>query len=328
MAKQNIVVLGGGSGGIVAASQLGHQLGQDHAVTLIDQKPQHVFQSSYLWLTIGQREPRDLSRDLSAVAKRRVRFLNDRVVHIDPDRKRITTAATGELPYDKLVVALGFETHPEDIPGERRLVHHPWELDAALRLREALRAFRGGRLVVGIARTPYRCPPGPYEATWLIEDWLRRRGLRDRTEIDFFTSEPGPLGGSGAPADFIREHLDRRGVRLHTDFAIETVDGATRAVRATDGRALPFDLLIVIPPHRPSQVLYDSGLVESPAGIAVDYDTLATTWDGVYAIGDNADMPASKAGVVAHEEADLVAHNIAAEVTGEGQKARLRLHTI
>lgn len=327
MAKANVVVLGGGSGGIVAASQLGSQLGRDHTVTMIDRRPQHVFQSSFLWMATGKREPSDITRPLTAVGKRHVRFVQDSVLFIDTDKKRVTTSS-GELPYDYLVVSLGFETHPDEIPGDHAIAQHTWELDAALRMREQLRRFNGGRLVVGVAAPPYRCPPGPYEASWLFEDYLRQRGVRDNTQIDFFTSEPGPVGGSGKPADFIRTHLARRGITLHSDFSIDTVDGARQEVRSLDGRSLPFDLLMIVPPHRPSQVLYDSGLVDKAAGIDVDYDTLQTRWDGVFAIGDNANMPASKAGVVAHTEAELVAHNIAHALTGKGHKERVRLHTI
>jgi sulfide:quinone oxidoreductase len=328
MARANVVVLGGGSGGVVAASHLGHALGKDHNVTLIDQRPTHVFQSSYLWMTIGRREPSDIMRDLTALGKRDVRFLNDRVAFIDTDRRAVETLH-GRVPYDRLVISLGFETHPEDVPGDHAAVHHAWEMDAALRLRDALSRFEGGRIAVGIAGTPYRCPPGPYEMTWLIEDELRRRGVRGGAEIDFFTPEAGPVGGSGHPAEFIREHLARRGITLHTNFAIAEVDGSAKAIRAQDGRSLEFDLGIVIPPHRPSRVLYDSGMVDGPVGIAItDPDRLETRWEGVYAIGDNANMPASKAGVVAHEEADVVAHNIAVDITGKGTPARLRLHTI
>lgn len=327
MARTNIVVLGGGSGGIVAASHLGSQLGQDHTVTMIDRRPEHIFQSSFLWMATGKRRPSDITRPLTAVAKRHVRFVQENVLFIDTDRKRVTTSG-GEWPYDFLVVSLGFETHPDEIPGDHGVVQHTWELDAALRMREQLRRFAGGRLVVGVAAPPYRCPPGPYEATWLFEDYLQQQGVRDNTQIDFFTPEPGPVGGSGKPADFIRTHLARRGVTLHSDFAVETVDATTKEVRSRDGRTLPFDLLMIVPPHRPSQVLYDSGMVDTPAGIDVDYDTLQTRWDGVFAIGDNANMPASKAGVVAHTEAELVAHNIAQALTGAGHKERLRLHTI
>jgi sulfide:quinone oxidoreductase len=328
MARANVVVLGGGSGGVVAASHLGHALGRNHNVTLIDQRPSHVFQSSYLWMTVGRREPSDISRDLTSVGKRHVRFLNDRVTFIDTDR-RIVQTAHGQTPYDRLVVSLGFETHPGEIQGDAQVLHHAWEMGAALRLRDALSMFGGGRLVVGIASTPYRCPPGPYEMTWLIEDELRRRGLRERTQIDLFTPESGPIGGSGHPAEFIRTHLARRGVTLHTDFAISGVDGASGVIRAEDGRSLEFDLGIVVPPHRPSRVLYESGMVDSVAGVAItDFDRLETRWDGVFAIGDNADMPASKAGVVAHEEADVVAHNIAVDITGNGTPTRLKLQTI
>jgi sulfide:quinone oxidoreductase len=254
--------------------------------------------------------------------------LNDRVIYIDTDH-RVLHTVHNRLPYDRLVVSLGLETQPEDIPGDHQALHHAWEMDAALRLRDALSRFTGGRIVVGISGTPYRCPPGPYEMTWLIEDALRKRGIRDRTAIDLFTVEPGPLGGSGHAADFVREHLARRGIALHTGFAIAGVDGSARTIRAKDGRSLQFDLGIVIPPHRPSRVLFESGMVTSPAGIPItDFDRLLTRWDGVYAIGDNADMPASKAGVVAHEEADVVAHNIAVDITGEGTPTRLKLQTI
>jgi sulfide:quinone oxidoreductase len=327
MARANVVVLGGGSGGIVAASHLGEKIGKDHNVVMIDQRPRHVFQSSFLWMATGKREPWDITRPMANVGKRDVRFVQDRVVHIDTDRK-VVTMANGEQPYDKLVVSLGYQTHPEDIPGDRHLAGHTWELDAALDFRVRLRNFNGGRLVVGIVAPPYRCPPGPYEATWLFEDYLRQRGIRDNTQIDFFTSEPGPVGGSGRPPEFIREHLKLRGINLHSEFALETVDGGQRVVRATDGRELPFDLLMIVPPHRPSQVLYDSAMVDTPAGIEVDFDYLTTKWDGVHAIGDNANLPASKAGVVAHLAADTVSHNIAAELSGTGHKERFKLHTI
>lgn len=326
MTRRNIVILGGGSGGAVAANHLGESVGNDHNVILIDQKSRHHYQSSYLWMARGWREPGDISRDLSAIERRNVRFFNDRVVNIDTDTRKVTTDHA-EIPYDYLVSSLGFETHPEDIPGDNHLVHHTWEMDAALRFRDALRSFTGGRLVIGISSPPYRCPPGPYEAAWLIEDGLVERGIRDNVTIDFFTSEPGPLGGSGQPSEFMAEHLKQRGINLHTDFVIDQVDGPTNTLRSTDGRSLPFDLLFVVPPHRPSSVLFDSGLAGA-SGVDVDVDTLATQWENVYAIGDSANVPASKAGVVAHQEADVVAHNIAQELTGHGQPTRLRLHTL
>jgi sulfide:quinone oxidoreductase len=135
MTKANVVVLGGGSGGIVAASHLGYRLGRDHIVTMIDRRPTHVFQSSYLWMATGTREPSDITRPLSAVGKRHARFIQDSVVYIDTDKKRVTTTG-GEIPYDFLVVSLGFETRPEEIPGDHAIVQHTWELDAALRMRE------------------------------------------------------------------------------------------------------------------------------------------------------------------------------------------------
>lgn len=138
-----MAVLGGGSGGVVAASHLGHALGKDHNVTLIDQRPTRVFQSSYPWMTMGRQEPADTTRDLTALGKRRVRFLNDRVTFIDTER-RVVETLRGRVPYDRLVISLGFETHAEDVPGNHGAVHHAWEMAAALRLRDALSRFEGG----------------------------------------------------------------------------------------------------------------------------------------------------------------------------------------
>lgn len=326
MNRRNIVILGGGSGGAVAANHLGESIGRDHNVILIDQKPQHYYQSSYLWMARGWREPQDISRDLSTIERRNVRFFNDRIINIDTDSRTVTTAHA-EIEYDYLISSLGFQTHPHLIPGDNHLVHHTWEMDAALRFREALRTFTSGRLVIGISAPPYRCPPGPYEAAWLINDDLIERGVRDNVSIDFFTSEPGPLGGSGQPSEFMREHLNRSGIKLHSNFVIDQVDGQASTLRAADGRELPFDLLFIIPPHRPSQVLIDSGL-SSETGIDVDVDTLATRWENVYAIGDSVNLPVSKAGVVAHQQADVVAHNIVHQLTGRGDPTRLRLHTL
>lgn len=326
MARRRIVILGGGSGGIVTANRLGYALGRDHDVTLVDKRPQHHYMSSFLWMARGWREPRDVTRDLTRLERKHVRFVNDWIVHVDTDRRIVTTRGS-ELPYDYLVVSLGLETRPDEIPGDSQLVHHTWELEAAVRFRDALRQFQGGRIVIGVPTPPWRCPPGPYEAAWLIDDDLRQRGIRDASQIDFFLADSGPFGGSGQPAEFATEHFARRGIRIHPSFTIESVDGARRVVRSRDGRELPFDLLFVVPPHRPVRVLAESGLVQG-GGVPVDPDTLHTPWENVWAIGDATDLPVSKAGVVAHQQGDVVAHNLGCEIAGHGTPTRLRLHTI
>jgi len=276
---------------------------------------------------VGQRQPRDISRRLTLLEKRNVKFVQGEIHGIDPARQEVKLEG-GALPYDYLIVSLGMQTHPGLIPGFAEAAHHAWEMDAALRFRSALESFQGGRIVVGIPLGPYRCPPAPYEAQWLIDLYFRQKGMRERVEIEFFTREPEPTGEASNPVVWMDVESKRRNINQRYDFIVRSIDPERKTVNGLYGYELPYDLLFMIPPHRPAQVLLDSGLADNENGIRVDYNTMATKWENVYAIGDCADMPASKAGGVAHQEADVLAHNLAVKITGRGEPMDLRLHTI
>lgn len=325
--RKRIVILGGGSGGIVAATMLGRALGPDHDVLLVDRRDEHLFMPGFLFLMIGRRRPQDISRKLRKLEARNVKVLRDEVLGIDPARQEVELE-NGRIPYDYLIVSLGLRTAPELIPGFVEASHHAWELEATLRLNRALETFPGGRILVGVPLGPYRCPPAPYEAQWLLDSYFRERGLRDRVAIEFFTRDPEPAGDAHEPIVWMDAESRRRNIKQHYEFVVHSIDPERKTVTGLYGYQLSYDLLFMIPPHRPAQALLDSGLADSETGIRVDYDTLATKWSNVYAIGDCADMPASKAGVVAHQEADVVAHNLIVEISGRGEPTPLRLHTI
>jgi sulfide:quinone oxidoreductase len=326
MSRKQIVVLGGGSGGIVAASELGRRLGRDHDVILIDRNPFHVYMPAFLMVMTGHRRPRDITRDLSRLKRWGVRVITATIDGIDTGAQ--TVHLDGQrLGYDELIVSLGLETHPEAIPGSLEAgALHPWELTGALRCHDALTHFEGGRIVVGLPPGPYRCPPAPFETLFSIDWLLSRRGVRDRTTIGFASPNPAPSGPPDSVPVWLEAGAQAREVATHYGFTMSRVDPDQRRLLAEDGRELPYDLLFVVPPHRPAQVLLDSGLA-GPTGVKVDPETLATQWPHVWAIGDGADFPGSKAGVVAHQQADVVAHNIAARLTGQGHEERLKLHT-
>jgi len=326
-ARKQIVILGGGSGGVVAATKLARTLGDRHDVILVDRRPEHVFMPGFLFLLVGQREPEQIVRRLRRLQRHGVKILQDAVLGIDPARQEVATAGH-KLHYDYLIVALGFDTRPEMIPGYAEGAHHAWELEAAMRARGALEEFDGGRVVVGVPLGPYRCPPAPYETQWMLDDYFKRRRMRDRVTIEYFTREPEPSGEARDPVVWMDAESRRRGIKQHYEFIVHSIDAESKTVNGLYGYKLAYDLLFMIPPHRPARALIDSGLADTETGIRVDYDTLATKWDNVYAIGDCADMPASKAGVVAHQEGDVVAHNLAVEITGRGEPTPLRLHTI
>jgi sulfide:quinone oxidoreductase len=295
-------------------------------VILVDRSPFHIYMPAFLMVMTGQRLAGDISRDLSRLARWDVRVITATIDRIDT-AAQVVHLDGQRLPYDELIISLGLQTHPEAIPGSAGAgALHPWELTGALRCHDALTHFGGGRIVVGLPSGPYRCPPAPFETLFSIDWLLTQRGVRERTTIDFASPNFAPSGPPDSVPVWLEEGARQRGVELHYGFAIDKVDPDGKALLAEDGRQLPYDLLFLVPPHRPAQVLLDSGLA-SPTGVKVDPETLATRWEHVWAIGDGADFPGSKAGVVAHQQADLVAHNIAARLTGKGHQERLKLHT-
>ena len=325
--RKKIVVLGGGCGGVVAATQLGSKLGADHDVILVDRRPDHIFMPAFLFVMLGERQPRDISRSLRLLEKRNVKVIQSEIHGIDPMRQEVNLDKE-KLAYDYLIVSLGLQTRPDLVPGFMEASQHPWEMESALRLRDSLAEFRGGRVVVGVPLGPYRCPPAPYEAQWMLDGYFREKGIRERVQIEYFTRELEPTGEAHEPAVWMDAESKRRGIKQNYEFVVRSIDAEKKVVQGLYNYKIPYDLLVMVPPHRPAQVLLDSGLADTESGIRVDYDTLQTKWDNVYAIGDCADMPASKAGGVAHQEADVLAHNLVVEITGKGQPVNLWLHTI
>lgn len=325
--RKRIVILGGGCGGVVAATNLGQKIGADHDVILVDRRAHHVFMPSFLFVMTGQRQPHDISRSLRGLQRRNVKVVQSEIMGIDPTRQEVGLEAE-TLNYDYLIVSLGMQTRPDLVPGFAGASLHPWEMESAVQLHQALADFKGGRIVVGVPLGPYRCPPAPYEVQWLIDEHFKARGIRDRVEIEYFTREPEPTGEAHDPVVWMDAESKRRNIKQNYEFIVRSIDAEKKEVQGLYNYRLPYDLLVMVPPHRPAQVLLDSGLAETENGIRVDYDTLKTKWDNVFAIGDCADMPASKAGGVAHQEADVIAHNLAVELTGRGRPVDLWLHTI
>jgi sulfide:quinone oxidoreductase len=325
--RKRIVILGGGCGGVVAATHLGRKLGANHDVTLVDRRANHVFMPAFLFLMLGQRQPQDISRSLGRLRKRNVNVVQSEILGIDPWRQEVVLQ-NKKINYDYLIVSLGLQTRPDLVPGFSEASLHPWEMETALRLRDALAAFRGGRIVIGVPLGPYRCPPAPYEAQWMLDGYFRQRGLRERVEIEYFTRDPEPTGEAHDPLVWMDAESKSRNIKQNYEFVVRSINPGKKLVHGLYNYNLSYDLLVMVPPHRPAQALLDSGLADTETGIRVDYNTLRTKWDNIYAIGDCADMPASKAGGVAHQEADVLAHNLTVDITAKGRPIDLWLHTI
>jgi sulfide:quinone oxidoreductase len=275
----------------------------------------------------GARRPAQISSDRRRLRRVGIEFVNAEALEIDAAGCRVRTTEA-DVSFDRLVIALGAELAPDMLDGFATAAHNVYTLDGATAAAGALGSFGGGRVVVIVSRLPYKCPAAPYETAFLTEAVLRRRGVRDRTSIDIYTPEPFPMPTAGPVlSQALAGMLAERGITLHTDCSVERIDPQAHQLVLPDGDRAVYDLLLGIPPHRAPEVARTSGLAAETGFIPVDPATLATPADGVYAIGDITAIPIAggkflpKAGVFAEAEADVVAANIAAELTGRSATA-------
>lgn len=321
MPSKTVVILGGGTGGLVAAHRLRRMLDREHRVLLVDRSPFYSFAPSFSWVMLGSRDGRRITRDLRSVHKKGVEFVLDEVSSIDVANKRVVTGER-ELAYDYLIVALGAQYSSEGIAGLGRAYTY-YHLEGAQGLAERLESFASGRIAIVISALPYKCPAAPYEGALLLDDYFRRRKLRAGVEIRVSTPEPLPLpSAGGAVGERVKELLIEREIRFTPGAKLKTVDHDSQQVQFEDGSTAPFDLLIATPIHSVPDVVRDADLAAQGGWITVNRETLATQFEDVYAIGDVTAIPLGngialpKAGVFAHGEAEVVARNIAAEIGG------------
>jgi sulfide:quinone oxidoreductase len=318
---ERILVLGGGVGGTLAANLLARKLRRridagDVAVTLVDEGGEHVYQPGFMYIAMGGERADKLHRPERSLLDRRIQLVIARATRIDPATRHVELESGEPLAYDYLLIATGSRIVPEEIPHFAEEAHHFYGADAAERLRAALDAFEGGRIVVGIAGMPYKCPPAPLEVTFLVESELRDRGLRDRSEIHYCS----PIGRAftiESVSDMATPILEEKGIELHTFFNVETIDPERHVVESLEGEELSYDLLILVPPHRGAQLVIDSGLAPPAGWLPTDHHTLEVKGqERMFTIGDATDLPLSKAGSTAHFEAPIVVERIVAGIEG------------
>ena len=321
MAGKTVLILGAGTGGLVAAHRLRRMLPRQHRVILIDRAPFYSFAPSYTWVMLGKRDTRRISRDLRSLAKKGIEFVMGEVRAIDPANKRVTVSER-KIEYDYLVVALGADYSSDEIPG----LGQAWtfyHLEGAEGLFERLQTFASGRVAIAVSALPYKCPAAPYEGALLLDDHFRRRKLRGDVEIQVYTPESAPLPSAGAHVgDRVVDLLSERDIGFTPGVKVAEVDHRSRQMRFEDGTTAGFDLLIATPVHHCPAVLRQCGLAADFGWVEVDRETLATRFEDVYTIGDATVIPIGdgkvlpKTGVFAHGQAEVVSRNIAAEIAG------------
>lgn len=329
---QRIVIVGGGVGGTIVANVTARALHRDEAeITVIDTTGQHVYMPGWLYLPFNGSDGIELSRPERGLLNRHVQLITGEVAAIDTEQRELTMRASGPepaqtiVPYDYLVLATGARLAPEDLPGlaeNRDAWYDFYSLEGAQRLRTALHDFEGGRIVLAIGGIPYRCPPAPLEFVFLLDEWLQRRGLRSKTEIEYLypLNRVFPIE---SVAEVATPLLEQRDIKYTTFFNTEAVDTGRKLISSLEGEEMPYDLLVMIPPHRGAKVIEASGLGDPQGWIPTQRDTLEVKGaEHVFALGDATDLPVSKSGSAAHFEAKVIAHRLIAAVRGEEPDAR------
>jgi sulfide:quinone oxidoreductase len=322
---KNIVVVGGGSGGTIAANHLAKHLGSEiHAgkvaVYVVSGSKTHIFQPAYLHVAFKNHNSNGIVRDEEALLKREVRFIQEDAQKLDLVKQEVILKSGKEVRYDYLIIATGSVANPESIPGlrESSLNFHT-SPEESRKIWDALQEFDGGHLVIGIGGVPHKCPPSPDEGAFLVDDYFRKRGIRDKVKITFVTPYPRPY-----PAETMSKVVEplfkKREIDIVTFFNLESVDSSKRVIYSLEGESLSYDLLIMVPPHRGADVILKSGIGDADGWIPTDKNTMKIKGhENAYAIGDCTDIPVSKTGVTAHLEAMVAADNIISSIRGAGQ---------
>ena len=320
-----VLILGGGFGGIAAANRLRALLDPSDEIVLADRGTHFMMGFRKSTAVVGRAPMQDGQRALSALNDRGIRFLNADIAAIDP-AARAATVGGDRIEADALLVALGADVVVDAVPGLRDHGHNVYSREGVPAAAEALAALERGRVVVGIFGAPYKCSPAPYELAMLAQEQTQARGAA----VDYLVFTPQPMslpviGKAGCEA--LESRLAGRFIEFRPDTKVEHVEQG-RLVLSDGGGAIEFDLLLAVPPHRAPKVVVDAGLAEPGGWVKVDRQTLETSFDGVYAVGDVTGIPMAngqpvpKAGVFAEGEGRVVAERIAARLQGRDPDAR------
>jgi sulfide:quinone oxidoreductase len=342
---QRVVILGGGVGGTLTANLVARKLKARIAkgeakVTVVDLSGKHTYQPGYMYIAMGHERPERLIRSERSLLDKNVDLVVDLVQKIDVEGSRVELASGEALHYDQLVIATGSRIVPETMEGFDQEAHHFYTAAASAKLRKALDAFTGGKILIGIAGIPYKCPPAPLEVAFLIDSEMRGRGLRDKTELQFLS----PINRAftiESVSEMATPIFEEKGIDLQLLAGIDSIDAERKVVITDAMEEYAYDLLICIPPHKGAQVVIDSGLAPKSGWVPTDRHSLQVKksaapgtkdedierYRNIYALGDATDLPLSKAGSTAHFEAPVVAERVAAAVLGRKPSGKHALYS-
>ena len=329
---KNLLILGAGTAGTIMASHLRRKLPKpDWTITLVDRAAHHDYQPGYLFMPFGIYSADDVRRPMKRTIPRGIDYREADVDRIDAEANRVLLQDGSEISYDILIIATGVHPAPDQVEGMvngdwRKNVHEFYTFEGAEALTQRLKSWPGGKLVVHICEMPIKCPVAPLEFCFLADAWLKKQGLRDKTEITYVTPMSGAFTKPVA-SGILSKLLEEKRISVVHDFAIARVDAEKKAIVSWDEKEVPYDLLVTVPPNMGADMIERSGLGDELNCVPTDKHTLQSkAHPNIFVIGDATDCPTSKAGSVAHFEAEVLTENVLHFIAGEPLRSRFDGH--
>lgn len=329
---KHLVILGAGTAGTMMANHLSHELKKaDWKISIIDEKEEHHYQPGYLFLPFDIYTPDDIIKSIEEFIPKQASLVKGKIDKVIPTENKVKMADGSELNYDILIIATGAKIAPEETEGMKGSEWHKsvfdfYTFEGSLALRNKLRNWEGGKLVVHITEMPIKCPVAPLEFAFLADSFFKHKHMRDNVEITYVT----PLSGAFTKpkATEALEHLlEEKHIKIESDFAIEHVDNEKKEIVDYGGRSIPFDILVTVPTNKGDEVMERSGMGDDLNYVPTNKATLQSKeYANVFVLGDASNIPASKAGSVAHFEAEILTENILHYIKGEPLKEEFDGH--
>jgi sulfide:quinone oxidoreductase len=318
---KRLLVLGAGTAGTMAVNKLRPRLARDEwKITVVDPSDKHYYQPGYLFIPFGIYQPDEVVKPMQRFIPSGVELVQASVDRVVADENKVLLTDGSELAYDYLIIATGTTPRPDETPGMSddlgTTVHEFYTYDGAARLAEVLKTWQGGKLVIHVTEMPIKCPVAPLEFTFLADAFFSEQGIRDNVEITYVTPLEGAFTKPVA-SKYLGSMLDERKIGLEADFMVERIDAEAKKLISYDEREIDYDLLVTVPLNMGADFIARSELGDDLNYVPVSKETLlSTAYDNIFAIGDASDIPASKAGSVAHFAMDMFPHNFLRHVQG------------
>lgn len=319
---KKLLILGGGTAGTIAANKLRKALPSEWSITVIDADDNHRYQPGYLFMPFGTYKPEQVTKSRRKQLSKDVALVYGEIDRVEADANTVRLTNGQTFDYDQLIIATGVQPRPDQTPGMdgvgfRDSIHEFYTYDGSVALAKKLQTWQGGKLVIHITEMPIKCPVAPLEFAFLADDYFKKRGIRDKVELTYVTPLDAAFTKPISAAAF-GNTMEEKGISIVPDFMIESVDGEGKKIVAYDETEVPFDLLVTIPLNMGAEYIERSGLGNELNLVPVDkFTQLSEAYPNIFALGDANNIPASKAGSVAHFEIDIFTENFLQHIAGK-----------